>query len=211
MKHVVEIGTPIGMLTPVEKVYWVGGTGRRYVGYRCHCVCGEYAVVRTEDLAHGKQWYCSKKCTARNPQVLDDWLRNTKPSGDCMIWQGTTTNGYGRVQRRYEVVHAHREVHRLVTGESPPVVMHKCDTPLCINPAHLQSGTTQENTQDMVQKGRQARGSRNAATRLTESQVREIRAALAAKVPILRLARAYGVSRGAIHGIQKNTTWTHLS
>lgn len=210
MKYTAAVGVTIGALTLIEKIYWVGGTGRNYAGYLCRCVCGETARVRSEDLTHGKQLYCTKKCSARNPRTLEDWLSNTKKVGDCLLWQGTTTNGYGRIQRKYEVVHAHREVHRLATGESPEVVMHVCDTPLCINPEHLRSGTGRENTQDMVDKGRQARGARNASTKLTEQQAREIRAALAAGVPILRLARAYGISRGALYAIRYSKSWSYI-
>lgn len=32
--------------------------------------------------------------------------------------------------------------------------MHKCDTPRCINPDHLELGTAQSNVDDMIAKGR---------------------------------------------------------
>jgi hypothetical protein len=200
-------GATIGALTVREPVHWVGGTGRSYGGFMCLCSCGAEARVRTEDLAHGKHLYCTKQCTARSPRILADWLANTKRSGECMLWQGAKTNGYGRIKRDGVVVHAHREVHRLVTGDSPEAVMHTCDTPLCINPAHLRSGTNRENTADMVAKGRQSKGDTHHKSKLTERQVREIRAALTAGVPKLRLAKAYGISRWALSSIEHNLTW----
>ncbi|WP_353848756.1 HNH endonuclease [Brevundimonas sp.] len=33
-------------------------------------------------------------------------------------------------------------------------VLHKCDTPTCVNPDHLRAGTQLENIQDMNAKGR---------------------------------------------------------
>lgn len=46
---------------------------------------------------------------------------------------------------------AYRLVYELTTGEQlgKLVVRHKCDNPICCNPAHLESGTHKENMKDM--------------------------------------------------------------
>jgi hypothetical protein len=41
------------------------------------------------------------------------------------------------------------------------VVMHHCDNPLCVNPAHLEAATQYENCQDQVRKDRQNLGGRH--------------------------------------------------
>ncbi len=68
----------------------------------------------------------------------------------------------GRLWRYVEVMRGGRRelAHRFAlrsTGVVIPagmVVMHLCDNPGCCNPTHLRAGTYQDNTQDMMSKGR---------------------------------------------------------
>lgn len=76
----------------------------------------------------------------------------------CYIWQGAVnTDGYARIGVKGN---CNVKVHRLVmelTGRNPDgkVVRHKCDTPLCLNPDHLELGTPYDNVRDKVERGRQ--------------------------------------------------------
>ena len=89
----------------------------------------------------------------------------------CWNWTGAKTSaGYGVVgiicQHRYQVVRpAHRVAYALANGEAPAglVVMHACDNPLCVNPAHLSIGTHADNAQDCIRKGRRNRKPKTAA------------------------------------------------
>ena len=89
--------------------------------------------------------------------------------------------------------------HRLVFlqnyGYLPPVVMHRCHNPRCINPLHLEAGTIQRNTQDAASLGRLTRVRR----RLTDEQAREVYWSEDSQQV---LAKRYGVSRGVIRGIK---------
>lgn len=76
----------------------------------------------------------------------------------CWEWQGGKNNlGYGMIRDGKQMRTAHRvsyEEHNNTKIPANLVVMHSCDTPCCINPAHLSLGTRSDNTQDMIQKGR---------------------------------------------------------
>lgn len=68
-------------------------------------------------------------------------------------------------------------------------------------------GTREENAQDRIRHGTHGRGENAAAAKLTEQQVREIRADPRGA---RRLARVYGVSMVAIHYIKTRRTWRHV-
>lgn len=93
----------------------------------------------------------------------------------CWNWVGTkNAKGYGVIGgeingKRYVPAGANMLAHRaswlIFNGDIPEgegahgtVVMHKCDNPACVNPAHLMLGTQSDNVLDMVQKGRKVSG-----------------------------------------------------
>ena len=84
------------------------------------------------------------------------WTKVQKSDG-CWLWTATKTKGYGMIEGPNRVpMQAHRVAWRLTFGEIPPglSVLHHCDVPLCVNPAHLWLGTQKENLQDAERKGR---------------------------------------------------------
>lgn len=117
--------------------------------------------------------------------------------GECLIWTGATDkNGYGMFQvESRRTVRAHRWAHEDATGENPSYVLHACDTPSCVNPKHLSSGTAKKNASDRDSRGRGSRGERHYAAKLTDAQARELRARVLAGERPVDLAREYGISR----------------
>lgn len=76
----------------------------------------------------------------------------------CWIWCGyKQTTGYGQVGFKGQRLLTHRISYALHFGEAPSdlFVLHRCDNRPCVNPNHLFLGTHQDNTDDMVAKGRQ--------------------------------------------------------
>jgi hypothetical protein len=73
---------------------------------------------------------------------------------ECWPWRAFGHKGYGRYCDGGKKVRAHRYSFFIYNGFYPPVVMHTCDNPPCVNPGHLIDGTQALNAQDMVAKGR---------------------------------------------------------
>lgn len=86
------------------------------------------------------------------------------PEAGCWIWIGQLTGaGYGmfrlfkKANGLYRQILAHRFAYEYFVGPtSDKCVLHRCDTPCCVNPHHLVLGTHKENMQDANAKGRSA-------------------------------------------------------
>lgn len=136
----------------------------------------------------------------------------TKGPGDCWLWTASTsTSGYGHIGVAGRLRQAHRFSWELHRGVIPAkmYILHRCDTPACVNPAHLFMGTHAENMADRNRKGRAAhnRGEQHGCAKLTEAQVLAIRDSTQTQKT---LAAKYGVSISTISLILKRDVWTHL-
>lgn len=137
-----------------------------------------------------------------------------EPNTGCWLWIGSlNTSGYGAF-RLAGMNKAHRIAWVLTNGPIPAglCVCHRCDNRTCVNPGHLFLGTTADNTADMKRKGRARapHGEQSHAAKLTEDQVREVRATHVRGSPDFgysAFARRFGVTRQAIRYIVTGRNW----
>jgi hypothetical protein len=95
----------------------------------------------------------------------------------CWNWTGRCDD-YGRICLNGTQTVAHRVSYIIANGSIPDglIVRHKClKNRKCVNPEHLELGTHQDNSTDMVNDDTQAKGVENGRAKLTEEQVKEIR------------------------------------
>lgn len=110
---------------------------------------------------------------------------------------------------------AHRASYRINIGHIPTgmLVMHSCDNPRCVNPAHLSIGTPKENMTDMARKGRRVsgalRGTDCSFSRLDAEAVRYIRANPDASLK--SLGERFGVEPNTVRAVRIGKTWRHIT
>lgn len=144
----------------------------------------------------------------------------------CWPWLGCcNAQGYGK----FAGSGAHRFAWRFANDREIPAglcVRHTCDNPPCCNPAHLLLGTNLENIADRVRRNRSARGDRsglrlhpervargehNANSKLTATDVREIRRLYAAGgISQEQLGQRFGVGQSIVSAVIRRQWWRHV-
>lgn len=174
--------------------------------------------------AHSASRFCSALCRRRSlPDFVKFWNKVLLSDG-CWEWQAyRNSTNYGV----RDAVFAHRIAWMLINGPIPDGlwVLHRCDNPPCVRPDHLFLGTAQQNTDDMVSKGRAATGDRSGPRKhpenyrrgstipwaqLTESDIPEIRRRLRAGETSVAIAADYPVGFQAIKRIKYGYAWKHV-
>lgn len=144
----------------------------------------------------------------------------------CWPWllRAADPFGYGGFWMMGRLIHSHRVAWMFTRGEIPKgiCVLHRCDNPPCVNPAHLFLGTKSINSLDRHAKGRtaqgnlvndsrRARGERAANAKLTAARVVEIRRRHAAGgITRGAIAEEYGLSPSTIGRVVSRDTWAHV-
>jgi hypothetical protein len=134
------------------------------------------------------------------------WSRVRKTSG-CWLWTGATNNhGYGIFHSPIGRL-AHRYSWFLHTGQAPVnVILHSCDTPLCVRPQHLRLGSQSENMRDALMRNRG-----HGRSKLTPDKVNAIRAAIAAgNISLRNIGKDFGITKAAVAHIKYGITWSWL-
>lgn len=124
----------------------------------------------------------------------------------CWLWTGfTDKNGYGRFCLDGRNFVASRWSAKNLAGLEieGKLVCHHCDSPSCVNPEHLFVGLPQDNSSDMVRKGRSMRGERNHQVKFTDAQVEAMRNDPRS---IRHIMRDYGVSKAHLWQIKSGNS-----
>jgi hypothetical protein len=136
-----------------------------------------------------------------------------KHESGCWLWIGfLNENGYGLIKNNYKTLQAHRVSFALKRGPIPKgiCVLHKCDTPRCVNPDHLYLGSKQKNNEDMQIRNRQVRGEKDGMAKLTKADVVSIRKHRYSGETLSFIANLFGVGISQIHRITTNQSWSHV-
>jgi len=91
------------------------------------------------------------------PTVIERLWEHAKQVDSCWEWTSRRDRqGYGRLGIQGASLRAHRIAWIATHGPIPTglCVLHHCDNPPCINPAHLFLGTPKDNVHDRIAKGR---------------------------------------------------------
>ena len=190
----------------VHAVAWAAHNKRPLPSGRLvHQTCGNRMCCQPKHLYYGE--YAKRSLADRFNEKVD---RSGGPDA-CWPWTGTLVNGYGQIGyyegRRLIKKGAHVVAWALANDEEIPagnarVVRHSCDNPPCVNPAHLLIGTSQQNSQDGVARGR-IRGRR----KLTDDQVRELRRLREAGTTLAELSERFSLGRDSVSMAARRLTY----
>lgn len=85
------------------------------------------------------------------------FFAKVRKTDTCWEWIGAKSwTGYGHIRFNGVVRKSSRVIWQLTYGDIPKglCVLHSCDNPSCVNPAHLRLGTQKENVLEMHSKKR---------------------------------------------------------
>lgn len=139
----------------------------------------------------------------------------------CVLWSGAIDpSGYGRLKIEGHSMNAHVAAWRIAHGGvAVPVgklVMHTCENKSCVNPLHLELGTTSENMKFAWRVGtelrkRVPRGRKCHNAVLSVRLVRQIRRLHRPGVyGATRIARRFGLKRDVVDALLRGRTWVHV-
>lgn len=165
--------------------------------------------------ASGTATFRYHKPPARTPEQIA-FVERFLESDACGLWPfGKNPSGYGIISLDGRQMLASRYACERVNGPPPTrkhEAAHECGNGHlgCITGKHLVWKTRAENQLDRVRHGTSNRGERQGQSKLTEADVKAIRALLADGVPPMRIGSRFGVSDAAIYKIRNGENWAWL-
>ena len=168
-------------------------------------------------LAHGHPQADIPLRKMTKPGVAMAWIRdNFRHDGEgCLKWpfsidsEGRAVGSFGSLSH-----YASRVMCEIAHGKAPGPefeAAHSCGCGHlgCVNPKHLRWLTRAENQAERADHGTTNRGSRSGNAKLTEDDVRAIRA-IGKSISATTLALSYGVTSTTIYSIRSRRLWRDL-
>src|SRR6186713_73310 len=130
-------------------------------------------------------------------KLIDRFRSKTlQAANGCIHWTaGRFTQGYGAFQMDGKSFRAHRVSWEIQNGPIPRGLhlCHRCDNPICVNPAHLFLGTAADNARDREckKRGRPFKGEASNTAKLTAADIQVIRNL--SGLSLSQIAKRYGV------------------
>ena len=153
------------------------------------------------------------------------WSKVDRSAGEtaCWIWmRAVDSSGYGALKVRGRKLNAHRYSYELHYGTIPDGldVCHRCNTRLCVNPAHLYVGTRKQNVADSIAAGTyhflsgggaNQKGEKNPHATLTNEEVLEIYQRAWSGERLQKIADDYGIVKSVVVRIKHGERWAHIT
>lgn len=142
------------------------------------------------------------------------FMPDDPPAPDiCWDWTASTHKGYGQfsmwINGKSIPIPAHQASYRKFVAPIPvgTEILHSCDRPVCVQPAHLSPGAHAQNMREASERGMVATGIHNGRAKLTEADVMWIRNSTLTQQAI---ADILGVNNSLVSMIRQRKRWAHL-
>jgi hypothetical protein len=186
--------------------------------------CGQEFVARLSEVEKGDGRFCSMRCVYADlsgpARAVDRFWSRVDRTETCWLYRpAVRSNGYGAVKYQGRTLRASHLSWTLHHGPVPDRlwVLHRCDTPPCVNPDHLFLGNRSDNMRDAAAKGRldqQLNPLRRRAARspFTPDDVRSVRSRYAGGgITMEQLGSEFGVTKHAIWRIVHRLNWSDIT
>lgn len=162
-----------------------------------------FADRRAAVVSKTPQKCSAVSCNGPMLALQKDWERftaKTQMDDSCIVWTGCRhPAGYGHFKFRGKVIRSHRFCYEYFHGAIPEgfYVRHLCDNPPCVNPFHLEIGTSAENSRDVPKEKRRQAAIDHWMKKSSDYRVAHAKRAQAARKP--ESYRAAAIKREAAY------------
>lgn len=168
-----------------------------------------------------------------DPKLFARFMKRVRITGTCWLWIESGSGKwrrYGSFSIAGQRHAAHRASYEMFCGPIPTGlhILHSCDVGMCVNPAHLRTGTHTDNMRDMAAKKRNVcmvgmqnpmhahperaqRGSARWNTNLTENDIVAIRRLYERGMYQQEIATIFNTSQVTISQIVLRKWWKHVT